>query len=142
MRISNWLLGVTVLVLNGCSAPGLKPVEIFPEDNCAQCRMAVSDERYASEIIDQNGEAFKFDDLGCMLKFRSKHADLKIAGIYLKDYETKQWMPYERAAIVETGVETPMGSGKVAFADPQKAMSFQKQYPQAANAGGVDKCCE
>ncbi len=133
---------VVIVIAGGCGTPGIRPLDIFPEDNCAQCRMAISDERYASEIIDQNGEVRKFDDLGCMLKFRAKHADLKIAAIFLKDYETKQWVPYERAAIVETNVETPMGSGKVAFADPDKANAFQKQNPHLANAGGIDKCCE
>jgi copper chaperone NosL len=104
--------------------------------------MVISDVRFASEIIDRNGAATKFDDLGCMLKYRNKHADLKILAIYLMDYNTKQWTPYERASIVDTNIETPMGSGKVAFADAEKAKAFQKQYPKVVKSGGVDKCCE
>lgn len=140
MRISHWV--VVAIVLNGCGASGVRPVEIFPEDNCAQCRMAVSDERFASEIISDDGEAFKFDDLGCMLKFRTKRNDVRIAGIFLKDYETKEWIPYERATLIETDVETPMGSGKVAFANSGKANEFQKQHPRIAKDGCADKCCE
>ena len=122
-------------LMSGCGTTEIRPVDIFPEDNCAQCRMAVSDERFASEIISDDGGAFKFDDLGCMLKFRTKRNDVKIAGIFLKDYETKEWIPYERAALIETDVETPMGSGKVAFADSMKAQEFQKKHPSKALAG-------
>lgn len=103
--------------------------------------MAVSNERFASEILSADGTALKFDDIGCMLKFKSKNTTLQIAAIYLKDYETKEWIPYERAAIVETDVETPMGSGKVAFADGKKARAFQEQHPKSA-AAGHDACCE
>lgn len=138
--IGHWAV-VTALVV-GCGTTEIRPVDIFPEDNCAQCRMAVSDERFASEIISDQGEVLKFDDFGCMLRFRTKHVDLKIDAIFLKDYETRKWTSYERASIVETNVETPMGSGKVAFADAEQAKSFQKQYPKVATVGGVDKCCE
>ncbi len=142
-----WLLAVgcwlaMTSLMSGCGTTEIRPVDIFPEDNCAQCRMAVSDERFASEIIDEQGEVMKFDDFGCLLRYRTKHADLKIAAIFLKDFDTKNWTPYEHASIVETSIETPMGSGKVAFADAEKAKSFQKQNPKIASAGGVDKCCE
>ena len=133
---------IALFVAGGCATSEIRPVEIFPEDNCAQCRMMISDEHFASEIIDQNGEALKFDDLGCMVKYRSHHADLKILAIFLKDYSTKRWIPYERASIVETNVETPMGSGKVAFADPAEARVFQNHNPKDAGAGDVATCCE
>jgi len=125
----------------GCGATDIRPVDIFPEDNCAHCRMAVSNERFASEIIEQDGTALKFDDIGCLMNFKSKKPNLKIAAIYLKDYETKEWIPYERAAIVETDVETPMGSGRVAFADGKRARAFQEQHPKSATAGH-DACCK
>ncbi len=138
----NVQLSMMLLCLVGCGASGVRPVDIFPEDNCAQCRMAISDEKFASEIVSDEGEAFKFDDLGCMLKFRTKRNDVKIAGIFLKDYESKEWIPYERAAIIESDVDTPMGSGKIAFASSEKANAFQKQHPRIAKEGCAEKCCE
>ncbi len=142
-----WLLAFgfwMASLISGCRTTEIRPVELFPEDNCAQCRMAVSDERFASEIISSDGEALKFDDLGCMLKFRAKRNDVKIAVIFLKDYETKEWITYERAAIIETDVETPMGSGKLAFADSMKAQEFQKKHPASnalSEAGCGGSCC-
>jgi copper chaperone NosL len=129
---------LSIHVLAGCGSSGLRPVEIFPEDMCANCRMAISDERFASEIITGDGEAFKFDDLGCLLKFRGKRNDIRIAATFLKDYETRAWIPYERATIVETDLDTPMGSGTVAFADAKRAQSVAAEHPAPASADG---CC-
>jgi copper chaperone NosL len=138
------LLGPTLLtfLLLGCGASKIEPVEIFPEDICAQCRMAVSEVRFASEIIDMHGDVYKFDDIGCMLKFRNKRSDLKINATFLKDYETREWIPYERAVIVRTSIETPMGSGKLAFADQERARAIQTRYPVSEeHADGCSHAC-
>jgi copper chaperone NosL len=128
------IVALAAFVLAGCAASNIEPVEIYPEDNCSQCRMAISDVRFAGEILDAHGDVYKFDDLGCMFKFRAKHADLKINAMYVKDYDTKEWIPYERAVIVATSLETPMGSGKVAFADPERAKAAQQRYPVSLSA--------
>lgn len=127
----------------GCGSTELKPIEVYPEDMCANCKMAVSDLRFASEIISDQGEVFKLDDIGCMFKYRAKHTELKIAGIFLKDFETKNWISFERSTIVETDVETPMGSGKVAFTDSAKAQAFAKLHPRnkTVSSGSGMGCC-
>jgi copper chaperone NosL len=92
--------------------------------------MAVSDQAFASEIITTDGEVFKFDDLGCLERFKDNSADLKIAATFVKDYETKKWLPYERSVIVQTSIRTPMGSGKVALADSAKAREIMENFPK------------
>ncbi|MFN0156866.1 MAG: nitrous oxide reductase accessory protein NosL [Bacteroidota bacterium] len=138
-----WLF---LVILGGCATHDISPVDIYPEDICSNCKMAFSDHRFASEIINDQGEVFKFDDIGCMLKFRVSHSDVVITATYLKDYDTKEWIPYERSTIVETDIETPMGSGKVAFADSVRAREIQKQYPPVkvltSKEGCGMGCCE
>jgi copper chaperone NosL len=112
-----------------CGSSEIKPVDIYPEDMCSHCRMAVSDQAFASEIITTDGEVFKFDDLGCLERFKEKSADLKIAATFVKDYETKNWLPYERSTIVQTSIKTPMGSGKVALADSERVREFLEKFP-------------
>jgi len=112
-----------------CGSSEIKPVDIYPEDMCGHCRMAISDQAFASEIITASDEIFKFDDLGCMESFKEKSSDLKIAATFVKDYETKNWILYERSTIVQTSIKTPMGSGKVAFADSIKAKEFLEKFP-------------
>ncbi len=112
-----------------CGSSEIKPVDIYPEDMCSHCRMAISDQRFASEIITVSGEVFKFDDIGCMERFKDKSSALKIAATFVKDYETKNWIPYKRSTIVQTSIKTPMSSGKVALADSGRAVEFLEKFP-------------
>jgi len=128
-RGAAFLLCLLLFVAHGCAPSDVRPVDLFPEDMCAYCRMAVSDHRCASEIIAESREVFKFDDLSCLEAYRSGRRDLNIAAVFVMDYETKTWLPWEKAVIVTTGVFTPMGSGKVAFADSTHATEFRRQHP-------------
>lgn len=115
--------------LFACGPSEIKPVDIYSEDMCSQCRMAISEPVFASEIITTDGGVFKFDDLGCLEKFQEKSGELKIAATFVKDYETKNWLLYEHSTIVQTSLQTPMGSGKVAFADPAQAREYREKFP-------------
>jgi copper chaperone NosL len=126
------------LWLIGCTSGDLRPVELYPEDACAMCRMAVSDPAFASEIITEEGEALKFDDLRCMENYRREHATMKVKAIFVKDYETKSWIPYEKSVIVRTGIDTPMGSGKVAASSAEEAKRLTETYPPDADENA---CC-
>ncbi len=59
---------LTTLVLFGgaCASSAFDPVELYPEDMCSRCKMAISDKRFAGEILSGDGSVRKFDDLGCM----------------------------------------------------------------------------
>ncbi|KAA0230791.1 hypothetical protein EDS67_05085 [candidate division KSB1 bacterium] len=115
--------------LFACGPSEIKPVDIYPEDMCSQCRMAISEPVFASEIITTAGDVFKFDDLGCLEKFQEKSGELKISAAFVKDYETKNWLLYEHSTIVQTSLQTPMGSGKIAFADPAQAREYREKFP-------------
>jgi copper chaperone NosL len=129
----------------GCSSPEIKPVDIYAEDMCSQCRMAISDHRFASEIITNDREAFKFDDIGCMENFRERHPEVIPAAVFVKDYESRAWISIERSTIVTTDLDTPMGSGKVAFADSSRAREFAERHPAGkilgVRTGWNHDCC-
>ncbi len=110
----------------------MKPVEIFPEDMCASCKMAISDHRFASEILTESGDVLKFDDLACLENYRAVHPDLRIAAQFVKDYEAGTWLRWEDAVIVTTGLFTPMGSGTVAVRDSSRAREILRQHPPQA----------
>lgn len=118
-----------LLMSAGCGGGERKPVDIFPEDICAFCKMAVSDQRVASEIISESGEVWKFDDIGCCENYRAEYPGLRVAAQYVKDYETKGWLRWEDAVIVTTGLFTPMGSGRIAVRDSGRAREFARDHP-------------
>lgn len=115
--------------VSGCGSSEIKPVDIYPEDMCSHCRMAISDQRFAAEIISVPGEVFKFDDLGCMERYQEKMSNLKTAAKFVKDYEQKIWIPVERSTIVRTSIKTPMSSGLVALADSSQAQEYLRRFP-------------
>jgi copper chaperone NosL len=122
-------LAIATLILTliagaaGCQKSAVEPVAIAAEDICGYCRMAISEKQYAAEFVDRDGQAFKFDDIGCMiehLKTRKNRAD--IAAYFVADFESRSWLKAEDAALVRSKeLKTPMGFGIVAFKDREKA---------------------
>jgi len=142
MNIIKLFIITAAVSLTGCSPSEPRPVDIFPEDNCSSCRMAISEPSFASEIIDDAGEIYKFDDLGCLENFRKNSPALRIGAMFVMDYDSRTWIPYEKSTIVRTGIKTPMGSGKVAFGTPEGAVTFEAEHPPELTASGGHGCCE
>lgn len=115
-------------ILAGCGRSEVKPVDIYPEDICSYCRMAFSDPAFASEMITDSGEALKFDDIGCMERYARLAKETAIAATFVKDFETKEWIQIGKSTIVATNLATPMGSGKIAFADSMKANAYLQKH--------------
>lgn len=134
MKSRKVFLVVLIGIAAGCGKTAVKPVDIFSEDMCSFCRMTVSDQSFASEIITGKGDALKFDDIGCMEEYWQTSKDVEVAATFVKDYETKSWIPMEKSTIVVTCIATPMGSGKIAFADSAKAVEYLKKYPLDGSA--------
>ena len=129
-----------MLAVAGCGQREIRPVEIFPEDNCSNCRMALSDKSFASEIITAKDEVTKFDDLSCLESYRKKNASVQIKAIFVMDYDSKSWLPFEKSVIVKTGLDTPMGSGKIAVKDSARAATLVKEHPPTRDVSSID-CC-
>ena len=125
---------LSALALAGCRGDKLPPpVAIFPEDVCSNCKMALSQSRFASEFITAAGDVRKFDDLRCLSEYRRemKPSD-EILVTYLRDYDADRWHPADSCVVVRTGIATPMGSGLVAVADSARARDLLAQHPPAA----------
>ena len=114
---------LSAVLLAACTAGEVKPVDIDAGDMCSFCRMAISEKQFAAEIINDEGTALKFDDIGCMLRYKeASAASVKIAGTFVTDLETKKWIRAEDASFVRSQtIKTPMGSGIVAYSSAEKA---------------------
>lgn len=85
--------------------------------------MAISDKRYAAEFLDRDGEPVKFDDIGCMLRYRRRLADKDaITTFFVVDFDSRRWLQAATAHYVRSPeFDTPMGSGLVAYGDATRA---------------------
>ena len=106
-----------------------KPQAIEAHDACASCRMAISQPQYAAEVLDKDGNAVKFDDIGCMLRYLKQHT-VPQRRLYVMDYVNRQWLEAERAVFVRSNaIASPMDGGLAAFRDQSAAQQFLKNSP-------------
>ena len=103
------------------------PVDInYGQDICERCKMIISEEKFSSQIIMDNGSVYNFDDIGGMIHYLSDNkinsSNLKI---YVKDYKTTNWIIFNEAVYVVTdGIKTPMNYGVIAFGEKKDADAF------------------
>ncbi len=99
-------------------APGPAPLDTRNEA-CAHCRMAVSDARFAAQLVAPREEPRFFDDGGCLrdvLAAQPGRPPREVA--YVADHRTKAWTRARTAVYARVpGLATPMGSHLVAHAD-------------------------
>jgi len=117
-----------IVLATACGGNAIQPVEIADGDMCEFCRMAVSEQRYAAEFIDKDGDAHKFDEIGCMKAYVKKHS-IRDAIYFVKDYQSRKWLQSGEAFFVHsTEFQTPMGGGIVAFSDQSAAAEAAGKY--------------
>jgi len=90
---------------------------------CSFCKMAISEKRYAAEVVEREGNLSKFDDIGCMLRFvHDRNLEGKAAAYFVVDYEQRDWLSGEDAYYVKSeAIHSPMGGGLIAFKDRTRA---------------------
>lgn len=128
LRVSKFLIFAVALAALACSG-GLKPVDIEEGDMCSLCRMAISEKQFAAEIVTDDA-VMKFDDIGCMLRYRKEKGVNAKSAVYVADSQTKSWLKAEDAFFTKSSMKTPMGSGIVAFASADKAGNGAVRFAQ------------
>ena len=126
-NIQKLLYWSAVVLASGCSTePKPEPIRVG-EDICANCRMAIIEPQFASEIV-QAGDVLKYDDLACLVSGAKNLANAKPQEIFVQDYYTREWISREQAFVARgSTVQTPMGSGALAFASREAAEKFMAE---------------
>jgi copper chaperone NosL len=121
MRGALLLGSVFFLAMGACAPPGPPPPAELDTANeqCRFCRMAVSDPRWAAQITAPSEEPLFFDDIGCLKSYLEEGPSVPAgATAYVADHRTREWVSAANALYVRNpSVETPMGSGLLAYAD-------------------------
>jgi copper chaperone NosL len=107
------------LVLMACGAGAQAPASLDTRnDACAECRMTVSNRRFASQIVAPGEEPKFFDDLGCLANYLRDHPSLPGGAIaYVSDHRSGDWVPAPSAVYTKVQtLATPMDSHVMAHA--------------------------
>ena len=115
------LLPMFFVSFSGCEKKEIgAPEKIhWDRDMCERCKMAVSERKFAAEIIDlKTGKVYKFDDIGCATLWldEEKIPWKKSAIIWVTDAKTGKWIDARKARYVE-GAITPMAYGISAYTE-------------------------
>lgn len=62
------ILIFVMLYISACS-PGPEPID-YGNDICEFCKMNITDNKYAAEIVTQKNKVFKFDSIECLFQFK------------------------------------------------------------------------
>lgn len=125
--------GVVAIVLagiaTGCEA---RPEPIrYGQDECAECKMIISDQRFGAQIVTRKGRVFKFDDVCCLKEFAAKGtvpaAEVKIE--LVSDFEKPNaFIPVTDAWFLKNdALKSPMRSDSAAFASEDARRKAQEQ---------------
>jgi len=131
-------LFLSLFLMFGFSGCDKKPIGAaekmhWDRDMCERCKMAISERKFAVQIIDpKTGKDYKFDDLGCAVLWlkEEKIPWAAQAIIWITDAKTGAWIDARKAKYV-SGTITPMAYGFAAYTEetlPKGAKVFDYPY--------------
>jgi copper chaperone NosL len=121
-----------VLATAACQPGAPEPAALDTRtEACASCRMAVSEARFAGQVVAPGELPRFFDDIGCLADFVKAGRAPAGAVAFVADHRTREWVRADRASYTRvTSLQTPMGSHLVAHAD-----RASREQDGAAQAG-------
>jgi copper chaperone NosL len=111
---------LALVVLAACASGPPSPAALDTRtEACRSCRMAVSEARFAAQLVARGEEPRFFDDVGCLRDFLRAGGVVAGSAAYVADHRTREWVDAARAVYTrDPGLQTPMGSHLIAHADP------------------------
>lgn len=121
------LLLFTATALISCE-PGPRDIELGSEE-CAHCKMMITEAEFASQLLTNRGKAYFFDSIECMVMYEQKEDDGNVHSRWVSDLSTEEWIAAEEAHYLQSEkLKSPMGMYLSAHADESSAEEFQAEY--------------
>lgn len=100
-----------LLLLSACISQEPKEINLHT-DECAYCKMVISDQQFASQLVSDKGKSYPFDSIECMAAYAYQTTDIaENAKLYAADYTRRgEWLLLDNADIYHAeSVPSPMG---------------------------------
>lgn len=119
-----------LLIASACSTD---PEEIkFGTDQCALCRMNISEVKFGAEIVTRKGKIYKYDGAECMLNALSlgNISFNDAAGFYVIDASNPKQLTnaVEASYLISEKLPSPMGANLSCYSNKHDAEAMLKQY--------------
>ncbi len=120
-----------IFFLVSCGGKSPKPIR-YGEDQCAHCRMTVSDMRFGTQLLTSKGRTYQFDDLQCMVAYVKSGSVAKedVAAFYLPDYvnDNKMAAAEEMYLLKSESLKSPMRGDIAAFINQEDLEQVKAEH--------------
>ena len=122
MKFLKFLFAATIFsTIIACSKSGPQEIAVG-KDQCENCKMTISDAKYATQILTEKGRVYKFDDIKCMQSYVTSNKDAATAKTYVVDFPSGQFFDSSTATFISGGsIKSPMGGNIQAYKDKDAA---------------------
>ena len=105
-----------------CSKAGPEAIATG-KDQCENCKMTITDTKYATQLVTEKGRVYKFDDIKCMQDYAMSNAEAaKNAKTYVADFASGEFFDSSTAIFIKDGsIKSPMGGNTQAYKDKAAA---------------------
>ncbi|MGB4846750.1 MAG: nitrous oxide reductase accessory protein NosL [Saprospiraceae bacterium] len=109
-----------------CTLPGPRPIKLNA-DNCDNCKMTLTNEQYATQIVTVKGRQYVFDDLACMVAYTKSHAKADFLNYYIADFaHPSEFIDVDHAVLLQSdSLHSPMGGNIIGFENRDSAKYYQ-----------------
>ncbi len=120
---------IVLVLLSSCGQPGPRPL-VLGNEECALCRMMITDARFGVEVVARTGRVQAFDALECALSYVAAADSGSIESVWVSDFEHPgTWIASGSAVIVsDASVGSPMGRSLLAVAAGRTAPEVTARY--------------
>jgi copper chaperone NosL len=131
MTLRSILILSAALLIAGC-ADGPRDITVGAEE-CAHCRMIVSEEAFAAQLRTAQGRSLVFDSIECMAEFvRDNEAsgEVQVGGMWVTDFASPgTWLPADEAFFLQSReLRSPMGLNLSAYGSSQDAAAHRQEF--------------
>ncbi len=119
---------VTILILS--VACKISPEEInYDFDECAFCKMKISDSRFGAELVTGKGKVYKYDSPECLFATLAEESVEDHSYILVTDFTTPKTLITAQDAtyLISPNRPSPMGGNLSAYSDPVDAQAAKEK---------------
>lgn len=123
-------ISALVLLLSACSQ---EPHEVhYGSDECAYCKMMITDNRFAAQAVTETGKSIKFDAIECMADYASENKQqLHSSELWVSNFNNPgEWLNIDNAFLIKSEViNSPMGESLLALDTEKELKEHLAEYP-------------
>jgi nitrous oxidase accessory protein len=125
------------------AACGIAPEPLhIGSDECAQCRMTISEPQFATQVLSTRGRSYKFDSIECMVSFLNgtQLGQADVHSAWIADFDAPEsWVPVEDAVFVHSPrLRSPMGGGLSAHGERTGAEALLRELGEGELLGWAE----